>query len=143
MAKLDKCVVSCNTLNDLSNGVCVPNKREYLNIHAFNMITGKNESKILAKNVSCKCKCRFDEKKCNSDQRWNNSKYICLCKKRHVCEKDFVWNPATCTCQNGKYLGSIMNDSAITFTCDEIIDAQFSNKISSKTKTFTTILQHK
>ena len=26
------------------------------------MITGKNESKILTKDISCNCKCRFDEK---------------------------------------------------------------------------------
>ena len=31
---------SCNTLNDLSNKVCVPNKTEDLNIHVFNIITG-------------------------------------------------------------------------------------------------------
>ena len=40
--KLDKRVGSCNTLNDLSNRVCVPNKTEDLNIHIFNMITTKN-----------------------------------------------------------------------------------------------------
>ena len=39
--------------------------------------------------------------------------------KRHVCEKDYVWNPATCNCENGKYLASIMDDSMIT--CDEVI----------------------
>ena len=60
--KLDKCVGNCNTLNDLSNRVCVPNKTEDLNIHILNMITGKNESKILTKNLSCECKCRFDGK---------------------------------------------------------------------------------
>ena len=27
--------------------------------------------------------------------------------------KNNVWNPATCNCENGKYLASIMNDSAI------------------------------
>ena len=30
--KLDKCVGSCNTLNDFSNKVCVPNKTEDLNL---------------------------------------------------------------------------------------------------------------
>ena len=40
--------------------------------------------------------------------------------KRHVCEKDYVWNSATCNCKNGKYLASIMDDSVIT--CDEIIE---------------------
>ena len=33
--KLDRCIGSCNTLNDLSNKVCVPNKTEDLNIHVF------------------------------------------------------------------------------------------------------------
>ena len=36
---LDKCVGSCNTLNDLSNKICVPNKTEDLNLNMFNMIT--------------------------------------------------------------------------------------------------------
>ena len=44
--KLDKCVGSCNTLNDLSNKVCVANKAEDLNMHVFDMITGKNEQKF-------------------------------------------------------------------------------------------------
>ena len=45
--KLDKCVASCNTLDDLSNKVCVPNKTENLNLNMFNMITGINKSKTL------------------------------------------------------------------------------------------------
>ena len=35
----------CNTLNEFSNKVCVQNKTD-LNIHAFNMITGKMNKKI-------------------------------------------------------------------------------------------------
>ena len=31
--KLDKCVGSCNTLNDLSNKVCVPNKTRFKSKH--------------------------------------------------------------------------------------------------------------
>ena len=61
--KLEKCVGNCNTLNDLSNRVCIRNKTEDLNMHVFNMITGTNESKILTKDISCECKCRFDGKK--------------------------------------------------------------------------------
>ena len=37
--KLDRCIGSCNTLNDLSDK-CAPNKTEDLNIHVFNMVTG-------------------------------------------------------------------------------------------------------
>ena len=32
------------------------------------MITGINESKTLTEHISCKCKCRFDGRKCRSDQ---------------------------------------------------------------------------
>ena len=53
--KLDKCVGSCNTFNDLLNKTCVPNKSEDLNIYVFNIITEKYESNILTKDISCKC----------------------------------------------------------------------------------------
>ena len=53
--KLDRFVGSCNTLNDLSNKLCVPNKKEDLNLSVFNMITGINESKTLTKHMSCEC----------------------------------------------------------------------------------------
>ena len=65
---LDRCVGSCNTLNDLSNKVFVPNKTEDLNLSLFNMITGINESKTLTKHISWESKCKFDRRKCYSDQ---------------------------------------------------------------------------
>ena len=111
---------SCNTQNDLSNKVCFPSKIEDLNLSVFNVITGIHESKTLTKHISCECKCKFDLRNCNSDKWWNNNKFWCECKKRDVCERDCVWNPATCNCKNRKYLASIMDDSAIT--CDEIIE---------------------
>ena len=37
--KLDRFAESCNTVNDLFNKVCVPNKTEDLNLIVFNMIT--------------------------------------------------------------------------------------------------------
>ena len=87
VVKLNRCAGSCNTLNDLFNKVLVTNKTENLNLRMFNMITGINESKTLTKHLSCKCKCKFDGRKYNSDQWWNNIKCQCECKKRHVCEK--------------------------------------------------------
>ena len=66
--KLDRCVKSCNTLNDSYNKACVLNKTENLNLSVFSMITGINESKTLTKYISCQCKCKFDGRKCNSDQ---------------------------------------------------------------------------
>ena len=59
---------TCNTLNDLSNRVCISNK---------------SERTSLVQNIT--------------------------------------WNPDICSCKNGKYLGSIIDDWIIT--CDEVINA--------------------
>ena len=86
---LERCVRICNTLNDLSNRVSVPNKTEDLNVSAFNMITGLNESKIITKKAE-------------------RTSYV---------QKDYIWNLATCSCENGKYLGSIKVLLAIWWLC--------------------------
>ena len=82
------------------------------------MNTGINESRVLLKDIS-KFKCKFDRRKCNSDQKFNNDKHRSECQKYHICEKDYVWNPATCSCKNGKCLASFIGNSVIT--CDHII----------------------
>ena len=65
-----------------------------------------------------------------------------ICKKRHLCEKDYVWNHATCNCENGKYLASIM-DNSVTI-CDEVAesndeDADAEAKSSNKAKSYEEI----
>ena len=69
----------------------------------------------------CKCKCKFDGRKCNLNQNWNNGKYWY-----------YIWNPVTCSCENGKHLGSFTDDSVIM--CDEITE---------KTKTLPTNFNEK
>ena len=68
MVKLDKCVGSCNTLNDLSKKICVPNNTEDWNLSVFNKLTEINESKTLKNHISCQCKCKVVGTKCNSNQ---------------------------------------------------------------------------
>ena len=106
--KLQRCVGSCITLNDLYNETCIPNKTEDLSLSVFKLITFINESRTLTKHISCECKCKFDEKKCKSNQWWSNDKCQCECRKNH-------------TCESGKYLASIMDDSVIT--CDKVIES--------------------
>ena len=87
------------------------------------MITKINESRTLTKHVSYKFECKFDGSKCNLNEKWNNDKCRCLCKnlKDHrVCTKDYFWNPATCSCKNGKCAGNIIGDSVVI--CDKIIN---------------------
>ena len=59
----DRYIGICNTLIELSNKACAPNKPEELNISIFNKITEINKSKTWTKHISCKCKCRFDDRK--------------------------------------------------------------------------------
>ena len=100
------------------------------------MITGINESKTLTKDISCKCKHKSDGAKYNSNQFWKNDKCPCECKKTHVYEKVYVWNPATCNCKNGKYLASIMHYSNII--CDVVIESY-----DEKIKTIPQILMER
>ena len=112
------------------------NKSEYLNLIVFNIITVINEWKTLTRHISCECKCKFEKRKCNFDQWWNNNKCRWECKKCHVCEKDYVWNPATCSCENRKYLARIIDNSAITY--DEVIESY-----DEETKTIPTNFNEK
>ena len=73
MVNSDRCSGTCTTLDDpsaiifnLSDKLRVPNETKYINLKVINMVTGINELKSLVKHISCKYKCRFDVKKCNS-----------------------------------------------------------------------------
>ena len=111
-----------------------------LNLSVSNVITGINELKKLTKHISCQC--RFDGRKYNSDQWWNNDKCQCEFKNHHICEEDNVCNPATGSCENRKYLASIMDDTAIIF--DEVIDAKKDVKSNEEeTKTVPTNFNEK
>ena len=98
------------------------NKAEDLNLNVFNIITGINESKILTKHTLWKCECKFDGRNCNLNQKWNIDKCLCQGKnpKEHHVSKKFKWNPAICSCENGKYLGSIIDNSVIR--CNDFIE---------------------
>ena len=57
------------------------------------MIAGINELKTLTKRMSCECKCKFDGRQYNSNQKWIDdkcrSKYKtkkkhCVCKKKKI-----------------------------------------------------------
>ena len=55
------------------------------------MITRKNESENLAEDMSCECKCKFDGRKCISDQKWNKNKCRSKFKKHHICKKKIIF----------------------------------------------------
>ena len=73
------------------------------------------------KHISCKCKCKFDGRKCNLNQNLKNNKcwFVCKNSKDHQYKANHFWNRAKCSCENGKYSRSIGN-SVVIF--DEIIE---------------------
>ena len=56
--------------------------------------------------------------------------------KCHKCETDYIWNPSTCSCEYGKYLTSITEDSAIL--CDKVMES-----FDKETKTIPTSFSEK
>ena len=80
MINLDKCSGSCNSVNNLSIKMCVPNKTEDINVKVFHMITNSNEAKTMAKHISCDCKRKRNSTTCNSNQKWSNETCQCECK---------------------------------------------------------------
>ena len=90
MVSLDRCNGSCNTFHDLSSRKCVLHKSVHVNLIVFNMVTRINESKTLIKHTLCDCKCTFDGRKCNWNQKWNNDKCWWGCKtpiKHRICQE--------------------------------------------------------
>ena len=53
--------------------------------------------------------------------------------KKFMYVEKIVWSPATCICENGKYLASIMDESAII--CDEVIKS-YDEEIKATPVTF-------
>ena len=72
---------------------------------------------LMTKHISCNCKSKFNNKTCNSNQKWNSK--ACQCEfKNYQCKKYYTWNPGTCTSENSKYLKNIADTSVIA--CDEL-----------------------
>ena len=61
---------------------------------------------------------------------------IDVSKKNSICEKDYILNPASCSCKNGKYLANITDDSVIM--CDNITESY-----DGETKTIPTKFNEK
>ena len=94
--KLDRCVGSCNTLNDLSNKVCVPNKTENVNVNLMK----ENVIQI------------YDEITMNVDVSVKNVMYM---------KKIMFGILLYVVVKMEKYLASIMDYSAIM--CDEVMES--------------------
>ena len=101
MISLDKCNGICMTVDNLSTKLCTPSK--VINLKVFNIITTINEATTLVNYISCNCKCKFNSKTCNSNQKWNNDTCQCKCKMYLMCKKGYSWNFSVCICENSKF----------------------------------------
>ena len=91
--QINKCIGSCNNVNDPYAKLCVPDVVKNMNVKVFNLTSRTNETRHIMGHETCKCKCRLDTSVCNNEQRWNNDKCRCECKElidKGICDKGFI-----------------------------------------------------
>ena len=70
---VNKCSGSCNTLDDPTAKLCVPNVIKSVNINVYNFLMRLNETRNVLRHESCKCVCRLNSSLCKSKQIWNSN----------------------------------------------------------------------
>ena len=87
--RVNKCIVSCNNIND-----------------PYATVSFSNQTKHIEWHETCKCKCILDASVCNNEQRWNEDKCRCECREELIdkerCDKGLVWNASNCNCEFDK-----------------------------------------
>ena len=48
----------------------------------------------MTRHISYNCKCKFNSKTYNSNQKWNNETCQCEYKNYGTCKKNYSWNPS-------------------------------------------------
>ena len=66
--KMNKCVPSCNTIDDLYGKKCFANDIENIGLKVFNLLSQNNETINIEKHKSCGCKCKLNKDACNNKQ---------------------------------------------------------------------------
>ena len=94
-----------------------------------------NEVKTMVKHFSGDHKCKSDSATCNWNQKWNDDKCQCECKKYCMYKKYYSYNASTCICENSGYLKSSKStvDGSL-IVCGEIIgiaDSVLTNVMST------------
>ena len=87
----------------------------------FSIITGKHKKKNVNKDVLCECKCKFDRRKFNSNQKRITINIAVTVKHIKYVKKCYISTTAICKCANEKYLAGIINNDSVV-TCDKIIE---------------------
>ena len=100
---VNKCIGSCDTLDNPMSKICVPNVIKRVNMQVYNFLMRLNETRNVLWHESCKCVCRLNSSVCNNKQIWNSDTCRCGCNEDFAgiinCNKGYTWNPSTCECQ--------------------------------------------
>ena len=104
---VNKCSVSCYTLDNPMSKICVPKIIKNANMKVYNFLMRSNETRNVLWHESCKCVCRLNPSVCNSKQIWNSNTWRCACNENFAgvmsCDKGYMWNPSSCECQCDKW----------------------------------------
>ena len=100
---VNKCSVSCNTLDNPMAKLCVPGIVKRVNMQVYNFLMRLNETHNVLWHESCKCVCKLNSSVCNNKQIWNDDTCRCDCNVDFAgiinCAKGYTWNPSICKCQ--------------------------------------------
>ena len=118
--KVDKCVGSCNDVNNLYFKVCTPEIVKNISVNVFDLISRENVFKNVTFHKSCKCDCLLHEKVCNNKQKWNKNKCRCECLEIKDCGNNSFWNVVNCRCKFKKAAALIAAEECDVETNDII-----------------------
>ena len=100
---VNKCIGSCNILDNPMAKLCVPNVIKRVNMQIYNVLMMLNESSNVLWHESCKCICKLNSSVCNNKQIWNGDTCRCDCNEDFTgiihCTKGYAWNSSACECQ--------------------------------------------
>ena len=66
--KMNRCVGSCNTIDDPYGKTCFANDIENIGLKVFNLLSQNNEVINIEKHKSCGCKCKINKDAYNNKQ---------------------------------------------------------------------------
>ena len=87
--KTNKCLGSCNNINEPYAKMCLPDVLKNLNVKVFNLMSRTNETRHMEWHETCKCKCRLNASVFNNKQRLNDDK--CRCEYKELIDKGGYW----------------------------------------------------
>ena len=96
---VNRCVGSCNDINNPYFKVCSPDIIKNISFKVFDLISQQNKFRNRTFHESCKFGCLLDEKVCNNKQKWNKNKCRCECLKIEKCNDNSSWDVVNCRCE--------------------------------------------